>query len=61
MKKSKIILSVFLVIQIIALKIVSFFPEFIEENQFNRLPGFDENYYKDYLFTPRKVSELFGK
>jgi Protein of unknown function (DUF3810) len=50
MKKSKIILSVFLVIQIIALKIVSFFPEFIEEYYSNGL----------YLFISKISRTVFG-
>ncbi len=37
MKKSKIILSIFFVIQIITIKILSFFPEFIEEYYSNGL------------------------
>lgn len=35
--------------------------KFKEYNLFNKLPGFDESYYDNKNFTPRKVKELFGK
>jgi len=33
--------------------------DFIEENFYHRLPGFNESYYDNKFFTPRKVSELY--
>lgn len=50
MKKSKVILSIFFVIQIITLKILSLFPEFIEEYYSNGL----------YLWISKISRILFG-